>query len=187
MIKKLLIISAVTFSLLVMAFNYAEASIPAADNSYVGVKTCGMCHKKEADGNQLAKWEASKHSKAFEALASDAAKKIAKEKGIADAQKAEECLACHASGYQADAKVEKKFKVEDGVQCETCHGPGSEYKSMKTMKDHAAAVAAGLTDFSKEGAIEAQCRKCHNEKSPTFKGFDFAKQWAEIAHNVPKG
>jgi len=30
------------------------------------------------------------------------------------------------------------------------------------------------------------CVSCHNEESPTFKGFDFEKMVAKIAHPVPK-
>jgi hypothetical protein len=68
---------------------------------------------------------------------------------------------------------------------ETCHNAGSQYSKLQTMKDHAKSVAAGMSDFSAEGAVEKLCAECHNEKSPTYKGFDFAKRWAEIEHNYP--
>src|SRR6185503_10771867 len=41
--------------------------------NYVGVKTCGICHKKDESGNQLAAWQASPHAKAFELLGTPAA------------------------------------------------------------------------------------------------------------------
>jgi hypothetical protein len=187
MLKRIFFVSAIAVSFLLMAFTNGETGTKADGPSFVGVKTCGMCHKKDKDGNQLKVWEGTKHAKAYETLASDEAKKIAKEKGIDDPQKAEACLKCHASGYAEGAMVGKKFSVEDGVQCETCHGAGSEYKSMKTMKDHAKAVAAGMKDFSAEGAAEALCKTCHNEESPTFKGFNFAEKYKEISHMIPKG
>ena len=49
----------------------AEEEAPA--HKYIGVKKCGMCHKSEAKGNQLGQWKESKHAKAFETLASEAA------------------------------------------------------------------------------------------------------------------
>jgi len=41
----------------------------------------------------------------------------------------------HTTGYgSAPEMFDAKFKAEDGVQCESCHGAGSEYKNMKVMK-----------------------------------------------------
>ena len=159
-----------------------------AQNKFVGVKTCGMCHKKAEKGDQLKIWEASSHAKAFKTLQSAEADKIAAEKGFkTKAAETAECLECHVSGHGVDASLlDAKFNMEDGVQCETCHGAGSEYKSMKTMKDKAAAVAAGMKEFKDEAAIQALCVTCHNEKSPTHKKFDFATMWPKVKHNAPK-
>jgi len=153
----------------------------AAENTYVGVDSCKMCHKKEDKGDQYGKWQATKHANAYATLASDAAKEIASGKGIANAQEAPECLKCHVTAAGVDASMlDKKYKVEDGVGCESCHGAGSEYKNMKIMKDLEAAKAAGLLIPD-----EDTCKKCHNEESPTFKEFDFAARSAEIAHPNP--
>lgn len=160
----------------------------AKDPKFIGVKKCSMCHKSAKQGEQLKIWEASAHANAYKTLQSAESDKIAADMGIkGKAVEAVECLKCHASGYDVDqALLDKKFKIEDGVQCETCHGAGSEYKSMKVMKDHAKSVAAGMTDYTAEGAAEAQCKTCHNEESPTYKPFDFAKKWEMIAHPVPE-
>lgn len=153
-----------------------------AQNQFIGANSCGMCHKKADQGEQLKIWEESAHAKAFETLKSEEATKIAGGNAFED----ENCLKCHATAYNADAKLlGKKFKVEDGVQCETCHGAGSEYKSKKTMQDHAKSVAAGMTEYADEAAIELQCRTCHNEESPTYKEFDFKKMWEKIKHPIP--
>ena len=55
------------------------------------------------------------------------------------------------------------------VGCEVCHGPGSKYKSMKTMKNIKLATAAGLLPVT-----EKTCIRCHNKRSPFYKKFDFA-------------
>ena len=58
---------------------------------YVGLKSCRMCHKKKATGNQHAKWLAGPHAKAFKVLATEEAKATAAALGIADAQKSGKC------------------------------------------------------------------------------------------------
>ena len=141
-----------------------------------------MCHKKADTGNQLKIWEESAHANAFKTLQTEAADKIAGGKAAEDPK----CLKCHVSGHGVDASLlSSKFNIEDGVQCETCHGAGSEYKSKKVMEDHAKSVAAGMTEYENEAAIEKQCRTCHNEESPNFKGFNFEEMWAKIKHPVP--
>ena len=152
-----------------------------AENKYVGVKMCGMCHKGEKKGAQFETWQKSKHAEAYKTLTGAKAAEIAKAKGLKTAaNESPECLECHA--ITADAKL-----TADGVQCEMCHGAGSAYKTMPIMKDKAKAIAAGLTDFSEKGAMEKKCKTCHNEKSPTHKPFKFDEMWAEIKHLIPKG
>jgi hypothetical protein len=152
----------------------------------IGSGKCKICHKTEKQGRQYVIWSESAHAKAYTTLASEAALAVAKQKGIADPQKAAECLACHATqaflgkGVQLDPKG--SYTDEEGVGCEACHGPGSEYKSMSVMKDRQKAIAAGLMIGDAD-----LCVKCHNEKSPTYKEFKFEERWAQIAHPVPKG
>ena len=133
-------------------------------------------------------WEDGVHAKAFETLMSDKAKQVAAEKGLSGApHESAECLQCHATaqGLSASQVAAKPLDVKDGVQCESCHGPGSDYKKKKTMADHAASVAAGMWEADKDEKI---CTACHNEKSPTWdaaKGFDFEARKKEIAHPIP--
>ena len=154
-------------------------------NTYVGAETCAMCHKTERQGSQLSIWQNSAHAKAFETLKTDSANQIANAKGfLKPASETWECLKCHVSGYNLDATMlGKKFKVEDGVQCETCHGAGSAYKDMKVMKDKNLAVEKGLIKHDK---LEEFCTSCHNDESPTFVKMDFNEAWNKIKHNIPK-
>ena len=158
---------------------------PVAKGLIIGSDGCKMCHQTEKSGKQYSIWAESKHAQAFAVLASDKAKEIAKAKGIADAQKAPECLVCHSTRDFLGAKValdpKTKFTPAEGVGCEACHGAGSEYKTMSIMKDRAKSVPAGLLIPSKD-----TCLACHNEKSPTYKPFKFEERVAQIAHPVPK-
>jgi hypothetical protein len=166
----------------------AGAQAPAAEKpKYVGVESCGMCHKSAAKGNQLGQWQGSKHAQAYATLATPKAKEIATAKGIADPQKADQCLKCHVTAHGVDASLiqaaaegKKGYKVEDGVGCESCHGPGSQYKAMAVMKDKAQAAAKGLVEPN-----EALCKKCHNAESPTAKPFVYADMVKKIAHPNP--
>jgi nitrate/TMAO reductase-like tetraheme cytochrome c subunit len=154
----------------------------AADHAYVGPEKCKMCHSSPAKGAQFTKWSESKHSKAFVTLGGDEAKKIASAKGIADPQKAPECLKCHVTGHGAPAAMlTDKYKAQDGVGCESCHGPGGDYWKMDVMKDPAKAAAAGMTVPN-----EKTCVGCHNAESPTFKEFTFKASYEKIAHVNPQ-
>ena len=157
-------------------------------NKYVGVKLCGMCHKAEKQGNQLSIWQKSKHAEAFKTLLGSQADSIVKARGMKKpASEAPECLKCHVIGNDLAAGLfEKTFDFKEGVQCEFCHGPGSAYKTIAVMKDKAKAVAAGLKLYKDPAEVEKFCRTCHNEKSPSFKGFKFDEMWGKIKHPKPK-
>lgn len=184
--RKTAISTLVLFIISIFSFSTILASEKDAP-TFIGVKKCGMCHKKESSGNQLKIWKSAKHSQAFKTLQTEEADKIAAEKGFkTKAAETPECLSCHTTGHDLDAAMlGKNFKIEDGVQCETCHGAGSKYKKKKIMKDRAKSVANGMIEFKDEAAIKELCLTCHNDKSPTSKEFDFAKKWDEIKHPVP--
>ena len=89
------------------------------------------------------------------------------------------------SNCMINVTIGKKYKVEDGVGCESCHGPGGDYYKKKVIK----AIYSGKQDGKTLGLIEPDektCKKCHNEESPSYKPFDFKKRVKEIAHPVPK-
>lgn len=161
----------------------ADTAPAVVQHSYVGAQKCGMCHKSEAKGNQFKVWQESKHAQAYHLLASDEAETMAKNAGIeGDPQKAPECLKCHVTAWGVDtALLGEKFNMEDGVQCERCHGAGGDYAKMSIMKDKDKAIENGLII-----PTEATCRGCHNEKSPAFKGFDFEERWKKIDHRRPE-
>ena len=175
-------------ALLLQAPAFAQEKQAEEKPQYIGVDGCAKCHKRKSTGNQLGKWQEAKHSKAYATLATPEAKKIAAEKGIADPQKDGKCLKCHVTAHGVDAALiaapaegKKGLVQEDGVGCESCHGPGSLYKPRKVMKDREASIAAGMTVPD-----EKTCEKCHNKESPTFKEFKFEEMWEKIKHPNPK-
>ncbi len=173
------------WKLITLAAVFSMVGFAQNGHAFVGAKTCGMCHKSEKQGSQLKIWEESKHSKAFETLKTAKADELAKAKGFnTPAAETPECLKCHVSGYGVDASLlGKKFNMEDGVQCETCHGPGEDYKSKKIMENKDEAIKNGLKVPEK---IEDFCINCHNAESPTYVDFNFAEMWDKIKHTIPK-
>lgn len=166
--------------LAIAALLFASGAV-AADHAFVGAEKCKMCHNSAAKGAQFDKWMASQHAKAFQTLGTEEAKKAGAAKGVTDPQKDPKCLKCHVTGFDAPAALKtEKYKAEEGVSCEGCHGAGGDYWKITVMKDRAAAVAAGL-----KIPDEKTCTACHNSESPTFKGFDYKAMLAKIAHDNP--
>jgi hypothetical protein len=177
-------------------FIFAKMNFDAPGHKYIGVKSC-VCHTMASKGKQVDIWQKSKHASAFKTLTTEEADKIAKEKGSdKPAAETETCLNCHVTGFGKETA--EKYSKEEGVTCEACHSPASDWKPLHSKKDKLAdAIEAGLVvirvtepaDKDKpEGMlkIEEHCKTCHNDKSPTFKEFKFADMWKQIAHPLPK-
>ena len=167
----------------------SEQAQEAVANAYIGQAKCKSCHSVAATGDQHGQWIKSEHARAFELLASAEAKKAAAEKGIADPQKDAACLKCHVTAYGVEPELVKKgFVLSDGVQCESCHGPGEQHLKARFA---AAADAGGDTAAVSEGEIiavpaEATCRACHNAESPTFERFCYYEFREKVSHTNPK-
>jgi YVTN family beta-propeller protein len=156
---------------------------------YVGVRVCAECHHDKAGGDQYSRWLMSRHSETFAVLAKPEAKEIARLSGIpVEAQESPMCLGCHATGADAEPwEKDPTFYVQDGVQCEKCHGPGSEYSDAKVMMDRQAAMMAGLKMPAK-----ADCTSCHNVKGSHVAVHNKPKlnvdeAWKTVAHRTPEG
>lgn len=154
----------------------------AAEHGYLGAAACKMCHKSEAKGAQYPKWEASRHAHAYKSLLTDESQEICKKLGIKEApEKADKCLKCHVTGHGVKPELlGKKYTVEEGVGCESCHGPAADWKKIH-IKDPAEAMTLGLM----KPDDEKMCQTCHNEESPTYKPFKMAEKLPIIAHPKP--
>ena len=157
---------------------------------YIGANKCKNCHQDPKTGNAFACWQKMKHAKAFETLATPEAKKLGKERGVDDPQKSDKCLKCHVTGHGSPKEqVADSFDPKMGVQCESCHGPGEAHFKARFAAAAEEEEGEGAQEIPK-GEIEAHptskhCQTCHNEESPSFKGFCFKKRLAEIAHPNP--
>jgi hypothetical protein len=72
---------------------------------------------------------------------------------------AEKCKLCHRLQYDSWAATAHAARTPP-LDCESCHGPGSEYKTISIMKDAEKARAAGLVIPEKSFCTE----NCHANK-----------------------
>ena len=155
-------------------------SLSAQTFKYIGADKCKPCHNRVASGEQYNKWLKDPHSKALKTLSSQASMDYAKKNGIADASKEAKCLKCHSTYDLIDPNLRDGILATEGVTCEACHGPGSIYKAIPIMRDHAQSLKNGLIVPDKE-----LCLKCHNKENPFFKEFNYEASLAIIAHANP--
>jgi len=138
----------------------------------VGVVNCssGICHgsvRPYKDSNVLqteyVTWSrVDKHARAYLVLSNAQSQRIARNLGIGDPTKAKVCLDCHAHNIPV-AQQGERFKMEDGVSCEACHGPGGKWLAIhsETGATHAKNVESGLYDVADPAVRAKLCLSCH--------------------------
>jgi hypothetical protein len=171
-IKKIIMIIAVAI--------VAGGVMSAQTFKYIGADKCKLCHNKPAKGDQYGKWLASGHAKALNSLGSQASLDYAKKNGIADPTKEAKCLKCHSTFDFVPANLRGGILAKEGVSCESCHGPGSMYKSPAIMKSREQSMKNGLVLPDK-----ALCLKCHNKENPFYKEFNFEAMYKKVDHQDP--
>ncbi len=183
----------------VSALVSAPAAVAAGDqpHQYVGASKCKTCHGKELMGDQYAAWLKDPHHRAYQTLKEERSIAIARERGLLGApHEAPECLRCHVTAFGAPpVEITTTLDPAEGVQCESCHGPGRDYRKKSIMSDRERAATKGLWDAGRD---EALCTTCHNSESPTFDprryvngdgkalGFDFERAKQRIRHPIPE-
>ncbi len=145
----------------VAQLNLAEArrqpeTCPAAargELAFVGAAACVQCHEDAA-----AFWTQTKHARAYQTLVT------------VEKQFSLDCVRCHVTGWQQPGGVCRIDRTQFGgpgidgkgvgrrdVQCEDCHGPGSDH-----LKDETGA-------FIQRKVPESTCMRCHEAaNSPHF-------------------
>jgi len=144
---------------------------------YTGTASCGSssCHgstKPKADFpkmNENIIWRTKDaHRRAFATLTNEQLKSkvspsgIAKKLNIAKAETSSKCLVCHAVDVKPELRTEK-FKIEDGVHCEGCHGPAEKWLEPHAEKNwtHEKSVAVGMYDTKNFLLRAEKCVSCH--------------------------
>lgn len=159
------------------------------DTKYIGAGMCKNCHNGADKGNAFDHWSQTDHAKAYDVLGSDKAKEVGKKLGVDDPQKSEKCLKCHVTAYEVDKKLKKpSLKMENGVQCESCHGPGEAHQKKRfaeAMKQGAEPSPITADEIHALRGMDT-CKKCHNSDSPTYKPFCLKERMEKIEHLDPR-
>ncbi len=145
---------------------------PPAAGRYYGVASCASsnCHgaTRPQDAypvlqNEFYTWSRDDgHSEAYIVLLGERSKVIAGNLGLRAPEEARQCLDCHALTPPAGA-VAGRLEIEDGVSCESCHGPASGWLEGHRSEgwSHADSVAAGLRDLRDLAVRAGLCMSCH--------------------------
>jgi hypothetical protein len=159
----------------------APATLPyhAADKS-MGVVNCAnsLCHgsvQPIKDSNVLqteyVTWSrVDKHARSYRALFNEQSLRIARNLGLAKAPSEEKlCLDCHAHNVPVALRGER-FKFDDGVSCEACHGPAGRWleSHVQDGATHADNLKAGLYPTADPVARARLCLSCHFGNADRF-------------------
>ena len=104
-----------------------------------------------------------KHARAFQVLSNPVSLRIAKILKLGRPDQEPKCLACHALSVAATDRAES-FELNDGVSCESCHGPASGWLGPHTVKDwsHERSVKElGMIDLRDVAVRSHICLHCH--------------------------
>jgi hypothetical protein len=132
------------------AADAAKAVQGGSADHYLGGEVCARCHAAEA-----AHWKTTKHARAWQTLVT--AKK--------DTDPS--CVSCHVVGVGQPGGYKDQAATANmvNVQCESCHGMGSQHDALKS---------------SPRRITEQTCKVCHNATADP--GFDMATYLPYVAH-----
>ncbi len=160
---------------------FTVSNLCAQSFKYIGAVKCKECHNKPETGQQYNIWAQSIHANAIKTLSGEKALAYAKMNNIADPAKEPWCLKCHSTKSNLPGSFQAGITIEEGVSCESCHGPGSAYQKDRIMKDQALSLEKGMI-LPTSQVCE---RLCHNNYNPFFKPFDYDECVKKIAHANP--
>jgi len=139
---------------------------------HLGVQTCSgsTCHaavqpwqNSSVLQNEAITWKKyDPHAGAFDTLASDRSKRIAKNLGIDNPRKDDTCLNCHTNNVPKEKRA-KNFVLSDGVTCEACHGGAEKWLGIHVsgVGGREENIKAGQYPTEKPIARAKLCLSCH--------------------------
>jgi hypothetical protein len=163
--------------------------------TYLGVGVCQLCHSGGfVEDNKVGPWSKTHHSMAFTNNID----------GWTTDHFNQNCIKCHSVGYDANAlavnggfddvqtqtgwtfpasltngnflAMPQALRDKANVQCESCHGPGSQHFTMFGSTNHiSVSFSAG------------DCAQCHDAEPYHVKGVEWANSLHAVATRTPTG
>ncbi len=151
----------------------------------LGPGSCGLgqanCHAKQSEW-----WQNDAHKRSADPFINGDEDYLdrARRAGIDpkdDAALNAKCLGCHGTVIT----VAQASPVEDGVSCESCHGPGSGYKDPH-KENRAAGVAKGMAELHKTDVRAETCVRCHLTTDQKLLGQGHPQGWTKPSKYTQK-
>lgn len=135
-----------------------QAEPASQERAYAGSQACANCHQDLHED-----WMTTRHAQAFSSPVF--------QRDWSELSKQTACLQCHTTGFNAT----NGSYVEEGVTCESCHGPFQPDHPRTQMAitpdaELCATCHKGTTDewkASNHSAANVQCQACHNPHAQT--------------------
>ncbi len=163
--------------MLLLALSAQSAAGQDAQPAFIGVVECARCHRSPTPLDQesgATDWAAltefdtwyrhDKHSQAFKLLDSERGRQMGQILGI-DVLHDAQCLSCHCNLLPHLPPL-SELEQKQGVSCESCHGPGSDYE--KPHRDPSwrrlpgsEKEKLGMVDVRDPRRRAKQCLSCH--------------------------
>lgn len=147
----------------VLSVSLGSPGVSAQEESfpfYVGQAVCAECHREAGIARICEPARIWQHSEAYRALLKPKAKHVAMLNGVHGPIPDQVlCLQCHSTGADEGPQwMAPSFRMEDGVQCESCHGPGSLH-----VDGHRAEPSEGVgrTILALHKPDRGECLTCH--------------------------
>ena len=149
----------------------ATGLLPSTSPKYTGPGACSSvsCHgsvqprsQTSVLQNEYATWTLlDKHAKANAVLTNDVSKRIGRILGLRPDTSAK-CLDCHSLSAQPEQQT-RSFDSHDGISCESCHGPASNWLGPHTTKGwtHPRSIELGMVDVRDPIKCTETCLSCH--------------------------
>ena len=144
------------------------------DAAFVGPTGCSssLCHGGAGEKRgQLPIWKKQdRHARSFATLATVRSSRMTQAMGLGtDARAAVRCTECHAPMASVpEARLASAVRPEDGISCESCHGPAGGWVRSHTREDfsHAHKVQLGVRELRDLRARANACVACHQVLAP---------------------
>jgi hypothetical protein len=134
----------------------------AASNCHGGVEPKLVVRISQ---NEYSIWAAQdKHARAYTVLSNPVAIRMGKILGLEQPpNKSDKCLNCHALNVRPEQRAQTFQTIEDGVSCESCHGPAVGWLGPHTLKNwtHEQSLKLGMYDTRDLAKRTERCLSCH--------------------------
>ncbi len=131
-------------------------TLGSVNESFLGENNCRSCHTTIHQ-----QWRNTGHARAYASLR------------VSASQFEPQCLSCHTTGFRHHNGFDEQQRLHLAhVQCEACHGYGTDHRRDGEMRRIA----------------RESCTQCHDDAArPCFdkakdQGFEYARYWERIAH-----